>query len=83
MGDPDIDWMADVMVPAGQGAKKPTPIAPGDVVRLKSGGPAMTVIGLTEETPERARCVWMTEIDGPGGTTIPLFVLVKVEANDG
>ena len=82
MGDPDIDWMADVMVPAGQGAKKPTPIAPGDVVRLKSGGPAMTVIGLTEETPERARCVWLTDA-GPGEGTLPLFVLVKVEANDG
>lgn len=30
----------------------------GDVVRLKSGGPSMTVVGFQKTHPSMASCVW-------------------------
>lgn len=30
----------------------------GDTVKLASGGPAMTVEGLSEHDPEEVHCVW-------------------------
>lgn len=37
----------------------PIPLLPGDVVTMKSGGPPMTVIRRTPNTPEEVTCYWM------------------------
>lgn len=92
--DDDIAWFRDNEASAkvkGATPKKPppatpTPIAPGDVVKLPSGGPAMTVIEIATGTavvPASARCVWMTDAGLGGPLGIPLFALVKVEAPHG
>jgi len=62
----------------------PTDLAVGDVVRLKTGGPKMTVhvVGST-----LIRCVWFAETgepgkewEGPITAEFPPFTLVKAEA---
>jgi uncharacterized protein YodC (DUF2158 family) len=51
---------------------------PGDVVVLKSGGPAMTVesIGRSEDGQPRARCTWF---EG-GKVASHLFIMAMLEA---
>ena len=49
----------------------------GDTVRLKSGGPLMTVIDLDGE---RVRCQWFDEKNKP---MAQLFVAAALQADDG
>ena len=90
----DSSWFSDDVARKGaiRGSKAkpapppPTPIAPGDVVRLRSGGPAMTVLEIAPpdgQIPALARCLWMTDAGLGGPLGIPLFALVKVEAPHG
>ena len=54
--------------------------SPGDIVQLKSGGPAMTV---TAETPDGIRCVWYGESsDEFKTTTIPAVCLDALILDD-
>ena len=42
----------------------------GDVVRLKSGGPAMTVYGPNQRDPDNIVCQWFDQTgDGSWGTS--------------
>ena len=51
--------------------------APGDVVQLKSLGPAMTVVALREDGVE---AVWYDEVDGDVKTrVVPAVALVKID----
>ncbi|HUB65159.1 MAG TPA: DUF2158 domain-containing protein [Methylocella sp.] len=53
---------------------------PGDVVALKSGGPAMTVIGVKEEG---VQCVWYAEAADEVKTgVVPAIALEKAIAFD-
>ena len=53
-----------------------TEFKPGDVVRLKSGGPAMTVTAIGEDGGEtKAFCVWFEGTEQHQGT----FVLAAIE----
>lgn len=47
--------------------------ARGDVVMLKSGGPAMTVVGLTKGMVE---CEWFDASAAPGARSYPATALV-------
>ena len=56
------------------------PFAPGDIVQLKSFGPAMTVVSLTDEG---VNAIWYDEIDGDLKTRfVPFVALVKIELDD-
>ncbi|WP_395696759.1 YodC family protein [Methylocella sp.] len=51
--------------------------APGDVVQLKSLGPAMTVVALREDGVE---AVWYDEVDGDvKSRVVPAVALVKID----
>lgn len=50
-------------------------MSPGDVVRLKSGGPLMTVLKVTEED---ARCVWFSENTDMQAPSFATFILVAL-----
>jgi uncharacterized protein YodC (DUF2158 family) len=53
---------------------------PGDVVALKSGGPAMTVIGLKEDN---VQCLWYAETSDEVKTTVvPATCIEKASAFD-
>jgi uncharacterized protein YodC (DUF2158 family) len=52
---------------------------PGDVVMLKSGGSAMTVVEVNDNV---AACVWMGEEGDLFRETLPLAVLEIVELSD-
>jgi uncharacterized protein YodC (DUF2158 family) len=53
-----------------------TEFKPGDVVKLKSGGPAMTVTAIGEHVGEtKASCVWFEGTEQHQGT----FVLAAIE----
>jgi uncharacterized protein YodC (DUF2158 family) len=53
---------------------------PGDVVALKSGGPAMTVIGLKEDG---VQCLWYAETSDEVKTTVvPAICIEKASAFD-
>jgi uncharacterized protein YodC (DUF2158 family) len=52
---------------------------PGDVVMLKSGGSAMTVVEVNDKV---AACVWMGEEGDLFRETLPLAVLEIVELSD-
>lgn len=53
---------------------------PGDVVALKSGGPAMTVIGLKEDG---VQCLWYAETSDEVKTTVvPAICVEKASAFD-
>jgi uncharacterized protein YodC (DUF2158 family) len=55
-------------------AKSP---APGDVVRLKSGGPEMTIESVDDGI---ATCVWFpTDESVPSTTKFRLLVLVRID----
>jgi uncharacterized protein YodC (DUF2158 family) len=57
-----------------------TPMQPGDVVQLKSGGPALTVIGVEGEG---VRCLFFSdEIGDFREATIPAFALDTFEVSD-
>ena len=52
----------------------------GDIVQLKSGGPAMIVTGQTGET---VQCLWYGEIaDDVRTGSIPAFCLVEAEIEE-
>lgn len=63
-----------------------SPVAPGDIVRLKSGGPPMTVSRIHEGT-EEAECMWFSggsalgsvAVAGPVDRKFPIVALVRVE----
>ena len=50
------------------------PPKPGDLVRLRSGGPLMTFVRLTDSKPPEAYCVWFASDVAQAGT-FPLNVL--------
>jgi len=53
---------------------------PGDIVQLKSGGPAMTVSGTDADG---VRCVWFAEISGDVKTSvIPSICLELIILDD-
>ena len=53
---------------------------PGEVVALKSGGPAMTVIGLKEDG---VQCLWYAETSDEVKTTVvPSICIEKASAFD-
>lgn len=56
-------------------------IKPGDVVKVKSGGPKMTVsqVGETSTYVESAWCNWFDEKNKNQEGVFPLTTLVKVE----
>lgn len=57
-----------------------TLFSPGDVVSLRSGGPAMTV---TEVTPTAITCLWFSEPDQTLRTgTVPPIALALIESDD-
>jgi len=51
----------------------------GDIVVLKSGGPAMTVVAATGENIE---CIWMSEVGELARETIPAIALEAVEIDE-
>jgi|UniRef100_Q07T33 uncharacterized protein YodC (DUF2158 family) len=53
--------------------------SPGDVVMLKSGGNAMTVVEVNDKV---ASCVWMGEEGDLFRETLPLAVLEIVELSE-
>ena len=53
--------------------------AAGNIVVLKSGGPAMTVIATSGENVE---CLWMSDIGELSRDTIPAIALEIVEVDD-
>lgn len=48
-------------------------VEPGDVVRLKSGGPNMLVLGRDPGEDYRTLCAWAAYIDGNPGTRFANF----------
>ncbi|WP_395664327.1 YodC family protein [Methylocella sp.] len=53
------------------------PFAPGDIVQLKSFGPAMTVVSVTDEG---VNAIWYDEVDGDLKTRfVPAVALVRIE----
>lgn len=63
-----------------RGNEKDNAIAPGDVVRLKSGGPDMTVLAVDDD---RVKCVWFHRESGswshqPSRAAFGSFVIEKV-----
>ena len=57
-----------------------TPMQPGDIVQLKSGGPALTVIGVEGDG---VRCLFFSdEIGDFREATIPAFALDTFEFSD-
>lgn len=54
----------------------------GDVVRLKSGGPKMTVTGLPAITgkDEQANCTWFTADEAQDAHTFPIAALELLDA---
>ena len=53
---------------------------PGAIVQLKSGGPAMTVVGPEKEG---IRCVWYSEADGQiHSTNVPSICLDEILLDD-
>ena len=52
----------------------------GDIVRLKSGGPDLTVALIPEDHPEDIHCIWFDASGDKKGATFPLACLEKVEA---
>ena len=56
------------------------PMQPGDIVQLKSGGPALTVIGVEND---QVRCLFFSdEIGDFREATIPAFALDTFEFSD-
>ncbi|MBT9288953.1 YodC family protein [Prosthecodimorpha staleyi] len=54
--------------------------SPGDVVSLRSGGPAMTV---TKVTATEITCLWFAETDQTLRTgTVPPIALALIESDD-
>jgi uncharacterized protein YodC (DUF2158 family) len=51
-------------------------VKPGDVVVLKSGGPALTI---AEVNDDRADCVWLSDEGHLFRETLPLVVLERAE----
>ena len=51
----------------------------GDIVVLKSGGPAMTVVAADGENIE---CIWMSEVGELARETIPAIALEAVEIEE-
>jgi len=51
----------------------------GDIVVLKSGGPAMTVVAANDENIE---CIWMSEVGELARETIPAIALEAVEVDE-
>lgn len=53
----------------------------GSLMYLKSGGPVMTVVEITEyKDYTDCNCVWFSEEGGVAGGTFPAKALIKVEA---
>lgn len=58
----------------------PSTFAPGDVVELKSGGPAMTVVAVEAEG---VRCLWYAEMaDEVKSALVPAICLEPVSFED-
>ena len=52
----------------------------GDIVQLKSGGPAMIV---TDQTGDTVQCLWYGEVvDDVRRASIPAFCLVEAEIEE-
>ena len=51
---------------------------PGDVVRLKSGSPAMTIVDVDSEDDEMVKCKWF-EGSKVHEEWFPLYALIKSE----
>jgi uncharacterized protein YodC (DUF2158 family) len=59
----------------------PVTFEPGDVVELKSGGPAMTVIGVKEDG---VQCLWYAEAaDEVKTTVVPAICIEKASPWEG
>ena len=68
------------LIPGALPCPTSTPMQPGDVVQLKSGGPALTVIGVEGEG---VRCLFFSdEIGDFREATIPAFALDTFEVSD-
>jgi len=56
-----------------ESAPVPFPLEPGDVVKLKSGGPAMTVVAVKDDG---VHCLWYADMaDEVKTAVIPAFCL--------
>jgi uncharacterized protein YodC (DUF2158 family) len=55
-------------------------LKPGDKVQLKSGGPAMTLVGYHNERPNQVLCQWFKDTDLKSGVFNPNS-LEKVDTN--
>lgn len=53
--------------------------APGDVVILKSGGQALTVVAVEEDTVE---CLWMGDDGELHRETVPTVALAAIDSED-
>lgn len=64
-----------------EGVLQDRPLASGDVVQLKSGGPAMTVskLGATDDGSAALRCLWTDNTGEPRSNVFPLACLRRVE----
>lgn len=54
---------------------------PGDLVKLKSGGPVMTLGSLTSAIGQETRCFWFVGLDLKSAL-FPLDALVKSENHE-
>lgn len=57
-------------------------IKPGDTVRLKSGGPVMTVDHMVKDDNNKYWCKWFDEDDKLSGDKFNGHVLVKIDRPD-
>jgi len=53
------------------------PYKVGDVVRLKSGGPAMAVSGTSTSQPNSVHCIWITAVGQVNTAKFPALSLAE------